>query len=42
MTRIVTTRYHYKRPPGKRKAVSLQVPEIVLVSFSGFEAADCQ
>ena len=29
MTRIVTTRYRYKRPPGKRKAVAMEVPAIV-------------
>ena len=29
MTRIVTTRYRYKRPPRKRKAVALEVPVIV-------------
>jgi hypothetical protein len=26
MTRIVTTHYRYKRPPGKGKAVALEVP----------------
>jgi hypothetical protein len=29
MTRIVTTHYRYKPPPRKRKAVALDVPEIV-------------
>jgi hypothetical protein len=24
MTRIVTTHYRYKRPPGKRKSVALE------------------
>jgi hypothetical protein len=27
--RIVTTHYRYKRPPGKRKPVTLEVPEPV-------------
>ena len=34
MTRIVTTTYRYKRPPPKRKAVSLDVPVIVRKSES--------
>jgi hypothetical protein len=29
MTRIVTTRYRYKRPPGRRKAIALEVPAVV-------------
>jgi hypothetical protein len=29
MTRIVHTAYRYKRPPGKRKAVALEVPAVV-------------
>ena len=29
MTRIVTTHYRYKRPPRKRKAVALEVPDVV-------------
>jgi hypothetical protein len=29
MTRIVRTAYRYKRPPGKRKPVALEVPAIV-------------
>jgi hypothetical protein len=29
MTRIVTTHYRYKRPPGKRKPVALEVPPVV-------------
>jgi hypothetical protein len=29
MTRIVRTSYRYKRPPGKRKAVALEVPAVV-------------
>jgi hypothetical protein len=29
MTRIVTTHYHYKRPPRKREAVALEVPAVV-------------
>jgi hypothetical protein len=29
MTRIVRTAYRYKRPPGKRKAVALEVPAVV-------------
>ena len=29
MTRIVRTAYRYKRPPGKRKPVALEVPTIV-------------
>ena len=28
MNRIVTTSYRYKRPPRKRKAVTLEVPAI--------------
>ena len=27
--RIVTTHYRYKRPPGKRKPVALEVPAVV-------------
>jgi hypothetical protein len=29
MTRIVTSTYRYKRPPRKRKPVTLELPEIV-------------
>jgi hypothetical protein len=29
VTRIVRTAYRYKRPPGKRKAVALDVPVVV-------------
>ena len=29
MNRIVHTAYRYKRPPGKRKAVALEVPAVV-------------
>jgi hypothetical protein len=28
-SRIITTHYRYKRPPGKRKAVAIEVPAIV-------------
>ena len=34
MTRIVTTHHRYKRPPRKRKAVALDVPEIVTAKSS--------
>ena len=29
MTRIATTYYRYKRPPGKRKPVALEVPAVI-------------
>jgi hypothetical protein len=29
MTRIVTTHYRYKRPPGREKPVALEVPAVV-------------
>jgi hypothetical protein len=29
MTRIVTTHYRYKRPPGRKKPVALEVPAVV-------------
>jgi hypothetical protein len=29
MTRIVRTAYRYKRPPGKRKPVALEVPAVI-------------
>jgi hypothetical protein len=29
MTRIVRTAYRYKRPPGKRKPVALEVPVVI-------------
>jgi hypothetical protein len=31
MARIVTTQYRYKRPPKKRKPVTIEVPEVVTV-----------
>jgi hypothetical protein len=31
MTRIVTTHYSYKRPPGKKKPVAIGVPEILSI-----------
>jgi hypothetical protein len=34
MTRIVTTRYRYKRPPRKRKPVVIEVPEVVTAKNS--------
>ena len=34
MTRIVTTRYRYKRPPRKRKAVALEAPAVVIAKSS--------
>ena len=34
MTRIVRTAYRYKRPPGKRKAVALEVPAVVIAKSS--------
>ena len=30
MTRIATTYYRYKRPPGKRKPVAFEVPAVVV------------
>jgi hypothetical protein len=35
MTRIVRTAYRYKRPPGKRKAVALEVPAVVRAGKPG-------
>ena len=34
MTRIVTTTYRYKRPPRKRKAVTLEAPAVVTTKSS--------
>jgi hypothetical protein len=31
MTRIVTSRYHYTRPPRRKQPVALEVPEVVTV-----------
>ena len=31
MTRIVTSTYRYKRPPRRKKAVALAVPQIVAI-----------
>ena len=34
MTRIVTTHYRYKRPPGRKKPVALEVPAVVTAKSS--------
>ena len=34
MTRIVTTHYRYKRPPGRKKPVALAVPAVVTAKSS--------
>jgi hypothetical protein len=34
MTRIVTTHYRYKRPPGREKPVALEVPAVVTTKSS--------
>jgi hypothetical protein len=31
MARIVTTQFHYKRPPRKKRPVMIEVPEVVAV-----------
>ena len=34
MTRIVTTHYRYKRPPGRKKPVALEVPAVITAKSS--------
>ena len=40
MTRIVRTTYRYKRPPGKRKAVTLEVPAVITAASKRRRVSD--
>ena len=39
MTRIVRTAYRYKRPPGKRKPVAIEVPAVITATSKRRKAA---
>jgi hypothetical protein len=40
MTRIVRTAYRYKRPPGKRKPVALEVPAVITAASKRRRVSD--